>query len=219
MFSQRSVPFIMAPTGPMSRQLSSSHAPPSRTFTIPHAGSPITQLPSHTTSHSRNVNEILPRLYISDLIFAENPALLSSHRITHILSTLPDPIFRPPPSLLPNQPVRMQIYLEDSPFAELAAHLPRTTSFIRDSLASNPDARVLVHCVEGVSRSVSVVAAYLIAECGFSPKDAVDYIKAIRAVANPNFGFVQQLSEYARESLSHSKPIRSPLPSFSSSPP
>jgi len=216
MLSQRSVPFIMPPAGSMSRQLSLGRTPPSRTFMLPHAGSPVTQLPSHSTLHSWS--EIIPRLYISDLSFAENPALLSSKRITHILSTLPDPIFCPPPSLLPNQPIRMQINLEDSPFAELAAHLPRTTSFIRDSLASHPEARVLVHCVEGVSRSVSVVAAYLIAECGFSPNDAVEYIKARRVVADPNFGFVQQLSEYAREALSHSKPIRSPLPSYPAPP-
>ena len=114
----------------------------------------------------------------------------------------------------------MQVELEDFPFAELAAYLPRTTSFIRDALTSNPEARVLVHCVEGVSRSVSVVAAYLMAERGWSPKDAVEFIKTKRVIANPNFGFVQQLSEYARElsreSLSpHSNAMHSYLPPYS----
>lgn len=92
----------------------------------------------------------------------------------------------------------MQINVEDFPFAELAAHLPGTTKFIWEALRSDPEARVLVHCAEGISRSVSVVAAYLMAQYGWSPKDAIGYIKERRAVANPNFGFVQQLHEYAR---------------------
>jgi atypical dual specificity phosphatase len=95
----------------------------------------------------------------------------------------------------------MQIKVEDFPFAELAAHLPLTTKFIQDALWSNPEARVLVHCAEGVSRSVSVVAAFLMAQYGWSPKEAISFIKERRMVANPNFGFIQQLHEYARDEL------------------
>jgi len=144
---------------------------------------------------TRGASEILPRLYISDLSFAENPTSLSSYGITHVLSTLPDNIYLPP---MHPPPARLQISLEDFPFEELVAHLPTTTAWIRDAMKSNPDARVLVHCVEGVSRSVSVVAAFLIATYGWTPVEALQYIKSKRRVANPNFGFVQQLGEYAK---------------------
>jgi len=160
--------------------------------------------PTPHVQNVRNVSEIIPRLYISDLAFAENPALLSSYRITHILSTLPDTIFCPPATILPRQPTRLQIRVDDLPFAELVAHLPATTSFIRDALSSSSDARVLVHCGEGISRSVSVVAAYLMAQYGWSPNEAVQFIKGKRRVAEPNFGFVQQLHEYARDVLGRS---------------
>jgi len=107
----------------------------------------------------------------------------------------------------------MHVKLEDFPFAELAAHLPSTTAFIRDALRSSPEARVLVHCAEGISRSVSVVAAFLMAQYGWSPDDAVAYVKSKRIVANPNVGFVQQLHEYARESLA--TPLSHPVPPLS----
>lgn len=107
----------------------------------------------------------------------------------------------------------MHVKLEDLPFAELAAHLPSTTAFIRDALRSSPEARVLVHCSEGISRSVSVVAAFLMAQYRWSPNDAVEYIKSKRRIANPNAGFVQQLHEYARESLEDS--LSHPEPPFS----
>jgi atypical dual specificity phosphatase len=106
----------------------------------------------------------------------------------------------------------MQVRIEDLPFAELAGHLPGTTAFIRDALNSNPEARILVHCAEGISRSVSVVAAFLIAQYNWTPLEAVHYIKSKRRVANPNFGFVQQLHEYARDSLGRA--IANPAPPF-----
>lgn len=169
--------------------------------------------PSQTMANARNVSEIIPRLYISDLAFAESPPSLSSYRITHVLSTLPDKIFCPPPTLLPVQPSRMQIRVDDLPFAELAAHLPNTTAWIQDALVNNPEARVLVHCVEGISRSVSVVAAFLMAQYGWSPVEALQYIKNKRRIAEPNFGFVQQLHEYARDSLGRVHPLPV-LPTF-----
>jgi len=173
---------------------------PATSITIPSSTSPFAPQ-SSSTHHGRpasNVTEILPRLFISDLSFAENPALLSSYRITHILSVMHDSVYRPP---LPIQPARLQIRVEDLPFAELAAHLPNTTSWIWNALAANSEVRVLVHCAEGVSRSVSVVAAYLMASHGWAPMQAIEFIKNKRRIANPNFGFIQQLHEYSRNSL------------------
>lgn len=193
-YSQKSTNFAPVPMNYGRNQWS----PPLR----PSLSNPITSTSYASTPYdsrprdaARGVSEILPCLYISDLSFAENPASLSSYRITHVLSTLPDkihiPSVHPPPS-------RLQIKVEDFPFAELAAHLPTTTAWIRDALKSSPNARVLVHCGEGISRSVSVVAAFLIATYGWTPVEALQYIKSKRKVANPNFGFVQQLGEYAR---------------------
>ena len=177
-------------------------AGPALSIAAPTSANPFS--PTPYTHNARNVSEIVPRLYISDLAFAENPSLLSSYRITHVLSTLPDTIFCPPPTLLPAQPTRLQVRVDDLPFAELAAHLPTTTAFIREALSSSDSTRVLVHCGEGISRSVSVVAAYLMAAYGWTPMEAIQYVKSKRRVAEPNFGFVRQLHEYARESLGRS---------------
>lgn len=160
------------------------------------------QYPSSSSSYHApprsNVSEIVPRVFISDLSFAEDVDSLASYGITHILSVLPERISIP--SRYP-QHQRLQIKVEDFPFAELAAHLPTTTKWIWDALRSSPEARVLVHCAEGISRSVSVVAAFLMAQHGWTPLEAVRYIQSRRTVANPNFGFVNQLHEYARDVL------------------
>ncbi|KAG8218004.1 protein-tyrosine phosphatase-like protein [Butyriboletus roseoflavus] len=152
--------------------------------------SPITQTPYPLRPSS--ASEIMPRLYISDLAFAENPTALASLGITHVLSAMRGYVALP--THLSTH--RAQYPLDDLPFSELAAHLPHTTAFLRAALM-DPNARVLVHCMEGVSRSTSVVAAYLIAEFGWSTAQAIQYVKSRRRAAEPNVGFVQQLQEYA----------------------
>ncbi|CAN1167694.1 Protein-tyrosine-phosphatase MKP1 [Linum perenne] len=53
--------------------------------------------------------------------------------------------------------------------------------------------KVLVHCCQGVSRSNSLVIAYLMWREGQSFEDAFQYVKAARGVTNPNMGFACQL--------------------------
>ena len=146
----------------------------------------------HLRTVPQPVTEVLPRLFISDLAMAENPAVLASLAITHVLSVMPGFVALPPELALHHA----QVPLDDFPFAELVAHLPATTAFIANALR-DPAARVLVHCGEGISRSPSVVCAYLVAQYGLTPPQAVQFVKSRRRVADPNPGFVAQLYEYA----------------------
>ncbi|PFH33828.1 dual specificity phosphatase, catalytic domain-containing protein [Besnoitia besnoiti] len=54
---------------------------------------------------------------------------------------------------------------------------------------------VLVHCNQGVSRSVAMVASYLIRFFKMAPPDALALIQVSRPVARPNDAFMQQLRE------------------------
>lgn len=56
--------------------------------------------------------------------------------------------------------------------------------------------RVLVHCIQGISRSVSMVIAYLIAKENMSLRDAYALVKAQRKLARPNKGFLKQLIDF-----------------------
>jgi len=151
-----------------------------------------------SSSSSSHVSEILPRLYISDLQSAEDAGILSELGITHVLSAMQGHVALPP-ALVAHA---AQVPLHDAPFAELAAHLPRTTRYIARALRSSPDARVLVHCAMGASRSVAVVCGYLIAAHDLHPAQALEFVKARRAVAAPNRGFIDQLHEYHRSVVS-----------------
>ena len=56
--------------------------------------------------------------------------------------------------------------------------------------------RVLIHCKAGISRSVTLVLAYLMRKCHLRLPQALEMIRNVRQCANPNPGFLQQLQVY-----------------------
>jgi predicted protein tyrosine phosphatase len=192
-------PPLSAPTTPHPPSYPHSHSYP-QPHACPSSAHPTAGTAGTVTAatpppmQNAQVSEILPRLYISDLQTAEDATALSALGITHVLSAMPGYVALPPVLVGHAE----QVPLHDTPFAELAAHLPRTTHYIARSLHSSSDARVLVHCAMGASRSVAVVCGYLIAAHGFHPAQALELVRSRRAAAAPNRGFIEQLYEYHR---------------------
>lgn len=64
--------------------------------------------------------------------------------------------------------------------------------------AEEAGGKILVHCHEGKSRSVSVCLAYLISR-QMPLADALAYVKSKRPIARPNAGFLRQLMSFELE--------------------
>ncbi|CAL1714189.1 unnamed protein product [Somion occarium] len=142
---------------------------------------------------SRAVSLILPRLYLSSLFSARDESQLRSLGITHVISVLEQ---------TPKFPRKLglktlHIPLADTSDANILDHLDTTTDFIKTALAENEENKVLVHCLMGISRSATVVCAYLIATTSMPPNEAMGFVVSKRAVICPNLGFRQQLDTYA----------------------
>ena len=57
---------------------------------------------------------------------------------------------------------------------------------------------VLVHCLAGISRSVTVTVAYLMHTLDLSLSDAYDHVKRCKPDVSPNFSFMGQLMDFER---------------------
>ncbi|KAI9464422.1 protein-tyrosine phosphatase-like protein [Lactarius psammicola] len=143
--------------------------------------------------HNKRVpSKIAPRLYLTCRSTASDVVQLTSLGITHVLSVLEDaPTF---PSTIPLR--RLHVSISDYEDEDILTHLPTTTSFIRGALAESPSNRIMVHCAMGISRSATVVIAYLIATTQMTPREALAAVRAKRAIVRPNRGFMSQLHEY-----------------------
>ncbi|EED83158.1 predicted protein [Postia placenta Mad-698-R] len=150
--------------------------------------------PSDRLVVGRDASLIVPRLYLSNLLTAEDEQQLTALGITHVVS-----VIEHPPNLPKSLPhlKTLHIPITDSMGSDLLRHLDETTAFIRAALAEDPRNNVLVHCFVGMSRSATVVCAFLIATTSMNAADAIGFVASKRCVASPNIGFRRQLEEYS----------------------
>jgi len=134
---------------------------------------------------------ILPHLYLGCRKIASCLPGLTEHRITRVLNVT---------NSVPNQFehlegfVYKQIAVEDSHEVDMLKHLPEAFSFIED--ANRMGEKVLVHCHAGMSRSVTVIIAYLMKYYGHTLDSAYEFIKKVKPNISPNISFMGQLLEY-----------------------
>ncbi|KAL0565199.1 hypothetical protein V5O48_016826 [Marasmius crinis-equi] len=140
----------------------------------------------------KNVNAVIEnRLYLGNIMAARSTRSLTERRVTHIISVCSDPI----PAELPESGIRhMRIPVEDVDYADLLIHLPRAVRFIHEALRSG--GVVLVHCVQGISRSAAVVAAYIMWSSRVNATQALEIVRRARDQIWPNPGFQEQLVLY-----------------------
>ncbi|KAJ3170043.1 phosphatase [Irineochytrium annulatum] len=131
---------------------------------------------------------VIPGLLISDLRAAENVKLLDAHHISHVLCLGWEyDAHRDMVHLKGNHVIEI---LDDED-ANLLDHLPDCIAFI--SAAIDGGGVCLVHCQAGVSRSAAVVVAYMMARMGMTRDEALERLRGVRAVVDPNAGFMMQL--------------------------
>uniref|UniRef100_A0A672N7Z7 Dual specificity phosphatase 7 n=1 Tax=Sinocyclocheilus grahami TaxID=75366 RepID=A0A672N7Z7_SINGR len=72
------------------------------------------------------------------------------------------------------------------------------TAFYLDDEARSKKCGILVHCLAGISRSVTVTVAYLMQKLNLSLNDAYDFVKRKKSNISPNFNFMGQLLDFER---------------------
>ncbi|KAJ7460662.1 protein-tyrosine phosphatase-like protein [Mycena latifolia] len=143
---------------------------------------------------ARKASLIVPRLYLSDYFTAHDEKQLSKLGITHIVSIL-DRVPTIPECIPENH--RLHISIADRADVDIQQYLDQTTEFINAALDESEDNKVLVHCFQGVSRSATVVCAYLVATTSMTAPESVAYVQAKRSVVCPNLGFRKQLETWS----------------------
>ena len=142
----------------------------------------------------REFSPILPNLYLSSMKAASDARLLETLQISAIINLAP--------TLCPNHFEKyvdfpyLTIYEEDRPDTDLYQYFNIAFRFIeRYSKTSG----VLVHCAAGISRSSTIIIAYVMKKLGLSFVEAFDYVHQRHPNTDPNIGFICQLQQYEKQ--------------------
>lgn len=138
-------------------------------------------------------SQIIPGLYLSNAHAAGDREVLRRLNITHVLTI---EAHRLPKSTFEDTNIStLFIRAYDTPQTHILPYFPMANSFIDEGLQKG---NVLVHCHFGVSRSATLVIAYIMEKYRLTFEQAFTYVRARRRFINPNPGFVSQLRDYQR---------------------
>ncbi|KAL6062232.1 tyrosine protein phosphatase yvh1 [Balamuthia mandrillaris] len=143
----------------------------------------------------KGTDEVLPGLLLGDASWLIGNShgkppmeVLREHGITHVLTVAHE--------LRSKQQTGIEhliVAADDCDEQDLISHFDQCNSFIEEGRTKG---RVLVHCLAGVSRSATMVAAYLMKTQRLSSWEALDLLREKRSMARPNSGFFEQLQFY-----------------------
>lgn len=145
---------------------------------------------------NQDLHEVYPRIWIGNGLTATNKEYLIKKKITHVLNAAAGRSFG-------NIETNADYYkeeeikyigfdLRDSRKENISQHFEAAAAFIHNAVSNN--GRVFVHCRAGVSRSVTLVIAYLMLKKGMAAAEALRQVKLIRSIIRPNSGFLGQLA-------------------------
>ncbi|XP_061110688.1 dual specificity protein phosphatase 22-B-like isoform X2 [Conger conger] len=138
---------------------------------------------------------VLPGLFLGNFKDARDREQLSRHNITHILS------IHDSASPLLQEMTYLCIPAADLPTQNLTQYFKESISFMHESRLKGEGC--LVHCLAGVSRSVTLVVAYLMTVTGLGWQDALTAVRVARPCAGPNMGFLRQLEDFETTQAIH----------------
>ena len=107
---------------------------------------------------------------------------------------------------------RYHVSIKDLPgqdlqvFSDMADEINRIKKESEKSEDIKRNLKILVHCVQGISRSTTVIIAYLIKYKQMNLKQAYDFVRERRSIAKPRKEFIEELQNIENEVFGFEKP-------------
>jgi len=143
----------------------------------------------------KECSRVAEHIYLGSDAVAKNRDVLLKNGITHVLNCVGFVC----PEYFKSDFIYKTLWLQDSPCEDITSILYDVFDYFEEVREQN--GRVFVHCCQGVSRSTSLVIAYLMWREGQMFEDAFQYVKAARGITNPNMGFASQLLQCQKRVL------------------
>uniref|UniRef100_A0A8C9YIW6 Dual specificity protein phosphatase n=1 Tax=Sander lucioperca TaxID=283035 RepID=A0A8C9YIW6_SANLU len=146
-----------------------------------------------------HVNEVWPNLFIGDILVPSNVSVANDRYslwklgITHVLNVAHGSMHCQGSHGFYGSTVDYYgVPADDSPYFDLSRYFFPSAEYIQSALTGGKYPLFFVHCAVGVSRSASLVLAYLMIHQHYTLLEAINKVKEHRWIF-PNKGFLKQL--------------------------
>ncbi|XP_049593577.1 dual specificity protein phosphatase 26 [Syngnathus scovelli] len=153
--------------------------------------SELERLLSSGKTACNHADQVWPGLYIGDQNVASDRGELARLGITHIVNCAQSRWRNGGGGYAGMKVTYLGIEAHDSPAFDMSKNFYPAADFIHKALSGG--GQVLVHCAVGLSRSATLVLAYLMIRQNLTLVEAIKTVKDHRGVT-PNRGFLRQLS-------------------------
>ena len=144
---------------------------------------------TYSLGGSFEATKIIDDIYLGGIESVNDYETLEKIGIKNIISVIAG--FNPP---YPDKFNYIVLNALDTTNTDLSEYFDITYNFINNAVENNE--KILIHCMAGRSRSVTILAAYIIKKYGLNVKNTISSIKNKRSIIEPNLYFVNQLYEY-----------------------
>lgn len=143
-------------------------------------------------------SQVNENLYLGAKPDVERAIELKEEGITHIVSCLPE-ADRSKMEFLQNDFCHLFLGVHDGIQQDIGSSFPPFFDYVSTAIANDRKARLFVHCEVGVSRSPTLVIAFLMKLKALSFLDAYYRVRSKRSQVLPNIGFASQLQKLEHE--------------------
>ena len=134
------------------------------------------------------LSPITRNIFLSDIYIAQNRDILLSNNIHYVINMANNPTYI---KFTEDDITYMDIKIDDSNRENISMYFEPTYNFIENGLSHGSN--VLVHCQAGISRSATIVIAYIMMKYNASYEAAIEFVRSKRNFIGPNIAFIQSL--------------------------
>ena len=144
--------------------------------------------PSKEIGMSYHIDKITDKIYLGDLEGAKEFDYFSKEKINNVLSVVDNP-----PEYSEDKNINHKIIMIDDLFSEnIIKKFKECIEFIDKA------DKIYIHCTCGVSRSASIVIAYLMWKTHSSFVQVYNFVQKRRPCIEPSIAFIKQLKKFEK---------------------
>ena len=155
-------------------------------------------------NNKSSLSKITENIYTSGYLVAKDIPFLLKNNFTHVINCSRGSSMESPndqsseannydksPSIK-----YLPIFLRDDPGADIINCFFQTIDFIESKEETNKPKKILIHCIEGISRAPALISGYLMWKQNLKTQNAIDFVKSKRKCVDINLGFIIQLHKW-----------------------